>query len=698
MNGLRPKDYINRELSWLRFNSRVLTQACNDSHPLLEQLKFVAIFGTNLDEFYMIRVAGLLDMEYEGVEDPNTPDRLSTTQQLRQIREYITKDLAILEKRTKEIFVHLQKYSLLLKQYKELSPSQKKKMDEYFKTNIFPVIIPIAINSTHPFPHLNNLSFAVGLRLKENSTGIIKFGMIRIPRVLPRFIEIEDGLFVPIESIVDSFIETLFPGFSLVSKVSFRVTRNADIVIAEEEADDFLMILEQGLKLRRRGKIVRVEFDDASCDKELLSFLMTHLEVDKADVYFVNLPLNLGSYWQLVFAKGFGHLLHPSYTPKTIAPFLSDLSMFTIIDREDLVQILPFESFNPVERFIVEAAADPQVLSIRMTLYRVGNNSKIVRALAEAAEQGKMITVVVELKARFDEENNLRWAKALERAGAHVIYGVKGLKIHAKIAHVIRRSTHTELKHYVHLSTGNYNPSTVKIYTDISFFTSNPLIAQDATLFFHHITGFSKETKLSVLKMSPNQIKQNVLSLIRNEIKHAKNGEIIAKINSLVDPAVIKALYEASMAGVKIHLIVRGICCLRPGVKGRSENIQVRSIVGKYLEHPRIFYFKNSSDKVYFSSADWMTRNLDRRIELFTPIKEPKIRSFLELYLRLQLADNVGAKILHSDGEYYEVEVKSDQNKVDSQAVLEDLYSKCSKDASKYNFVGEKLAHFLLNK
>lgn len=695
MKSYTSSNFINRELSWLKFNTRVLEESFNSFHPLLEQLKFIAIYGTNLDEFYMIRVAGLLDMEYEGVLDSNSPDGLNTTEQLTQIRNYITQDLKKLEKRCNELFHALEKRGLKIKRYEDLTQQLKQKASEYFHTNIFPVIIPIAINSTHPFPHLNNLSFAMGVKLKEASSDLAKFGLIRIPRVLPRFIELEKGLFVPIESIVYNFIGDLFPGFTLVDKLSFRVTRNADIVIAEEEADDFLIILEEGLKLRRKGKIVRVELQyDSSCDEELKDFLISHLEVDLQDVYQTSLPLNIGSYWQIVSARGFGNLLHRPYTPKTLAPFQMDSSIFNIINREDIVQILPYESFSPVEKFIIEAATDPSVLSIRMTLYRVGNNSKIVKALIEAAEQGKMVTAVVELKARFDEENNLRWAKALERAGAHVIYGVKGLKIHAKIAHVIKKSSKKTLKHYVHLSTGNYNPTTAKIYTDISLFSFDKDLAEDAVKFFHHITGFSKGTKLGYLKMSPTEIKPKLIELIEAETEKKEQGEIVAKVNSLVDPAIIEALYEASKAGVKISLIVRGICCLRPGVKGLSENIKVISIVGKYLEHSRIFLFKSSSPSIYFSSADWMTRNLDRRIELLIPVRNKNISELLEAYLRLQLVDNTNAKILGANGEYKK-HLQENQKPVNSQKFMERIYSQTSNANEKYYFVTKRIKEYL---
>ncbi|MCV6607931.1 MAG: polyphosphate kinase 1, partial [Campylobacterales bacterium] len=409
--------------------------------------------------------------------------------------------------------------------------------------------------------------------------------------------------------------------------------------------------------------------------------------------YSTILPLNLGAYWQIVGAKGFSHLLYKPYSPKLLVPFANtNNSIFSEIDKKDIMLSLPFESFSPVEKMIVDASRDPNVLSIRITLYRVGTNSKIVKALIDAAESGKMVTAVVELKARFDEENNLFWAKALETAGAHVIYGIRGLKIHAKVAHVIRE-TNEGLKHYVHLATGNYNPSTAKVYTDISFFTSNKKIAEDATKIFHHITGFSKKTKLSKLQMSPTQIKPKVISLIEAEMEKGKEGEIIAKVNSLVDVDVISALYKAAKVGVKIKLIVRGVCSIRPGVKDLSENIQVISIVGKYLEHSRVFYFKHGDPKVYFSSADWMTRNLDRRIEILTPVFDRKIGKYLEYYLRLQLKDNVQARELRVDGEYYSVE--DEEKEFNSQEVMEKLYSQAYKKHSGNDFIIEKMEELL---
>ncbi|MGE4295739.1 MAG: polyphosphate kinase 1 [Campylobacterales bacterium] len=691
MAHFQPSHFINRELSWLRFNTRVLEEAFNPRNPPLEQLKYVAIYGTNLDEFYMIRVAGLKEMEKARVS-PGGPDGLSVYDQLTQIRDYVSKELPVLEKRIAELFSVLDHKGLHVRRYEELTLAQKRKANAYFTSHLYPVIIPIAVDAMHPFPHLNNLSFGMVVKLKEPHADPVRFGLIRLPRILPRFIEIDATTFVPIESIVYHHIKDLFPGFTPISHAPFRVTRNADILIEEEEADDFLEVLEEGLRLRRKGEIVRLEIGENS-DPDLLAFLTSHLKVSKSDIYARTTPMNLGSYWQLVTNKRYGHLLLKTQPPRALAPFDTKEPIMTIMDKQDAALLQPFESFNPVERFIKEAANDPNVLAIRMTLYRVGSNSPIVKALIEAAEEGKMVTAVVELKARFDEENNLKWARALESAGAHVIYGVVGLKIHAKIAHVIRREATGELKHYVHLSTGNYNSATARIYTDVGLFTSNQKIGEDAVRFFHHITGFAKNTLLEELAMAPTQIKPYLLELIAAETRKKSEGEIIAKVNSLVDKDVITALYKASQAGVKISLIVRGICCLRPGVKGVSENIRVVSVVGKYLEHARILYFKHAAPSVFFSSADWMPRNLTRRIELMTPVYDADIaKAFLGI-LRLQLADSKQARELQNDGSYrLPAETK---NGFDAQSVLEEIAADQHRIGGVNNRMGQAIEEYL---
>ncbi len=688
-----PHLYINRELSWLRFNTRVLEEAENTKHPLLERLKFIAIYGTNLDEFYMIRAAGLQEMYKMGINAVGA-DKMTPIDQLSAIRSYLHNEKIRVKKCFEGIVEELKKDGLYIKKYQELSPELQAKADAYFFNNLYPVIIPIAIDATHPFPHLNNLSFALSVKLVDkDDKHIIKFGLVRIPRVISKFIEIESGIFVGVESIVRRHIENLFSGYECAESIAFKVTRNADLVIEEEEAEDFLELLEQGIRARRKGDFVRLTLEKND-DKELYNFLTSHIKLDEGDIYHVlALPLDLSALWQIVGAKRFAHLTYKPYTPKVLPPLDLNANIFDQIEKGDILFYQPYESFDPVVKFIVDASKDPEALSIKMTLYRVGKNSPLVKALIEAAENGIQVTALVELKARFDEENNLHWARALERAGAHVVYGIAGLKVHAKIATVVRK--HRDgLKQYVHLSTGNYNVQSARIYTDVGFFTANKDVVEDATKFFHHLTGSAKYSELKALSMAPTQMKKKILSLIENEEMQGENGQIIAKMNALVDPDVIRALYKASMAGVKIALIIRGICCLRPGVAGISENIRVTSIVGKYLEHARIFYFKNSSPQIYFSSADWMTRNLEKRIELLTPVYDVKIGQKLLEILKLQASDDVQARELRVDGEY--VRVLSQNGGLDSQKILEDyvtsVYESYVKEqSSKENRLASKL-------
>jgi len=676
--------FINRELSWLRFNSRVLAQ-CEKALPPLEKLKFIAIYMTNLDEFYMIRIAGLKQLFAAGVAASGS-DGMSPLEQLREIRKYIKDELALVEKHYKDALKELAQNGLFMKNYDEISPELRAKCDEYFFSNILPVIVPIAVDATHPYPHLNNLSFSLAVKLADaDSPEIIKFGMIRISRVLPRFFQASDNVYVPIETIVHRHAEEIFPGYKLLSSAAFRVTRNADIVIEEEEADDFMMILEQGLKLRRKGAFVRMQIQK-DADAEIVEFLNSHMKIFYKDIYEYTVPLTLNSLWQIVGNKEFSHLCLPPYAPKTLPPFSSHLSMFDVIDKEDVLVVHPYESFDPVVQFIREASKDPRVISIRMTLYRVDKNSPIIQALIDAANDGKQVTVMVELKARFDEENNLHWAKALEDAGAHVIYGITGFKVHAKVSQVIRQEG-GKLKFYMHLSTGNYNGGSAKIYTDVSYFTSRAEFASDTTTFFHILSGFSKNRRLQTLSMSPMQIKERVLEMIKTETAHGEQGRIVAKMNALVDSDIVDALVKASSAGVKIDLIVRGICCVRPGVKGLSENIRVRSLIGKYLEHARIFYFRHAEPQIYIASADWMPRNLERRLELMTPIIDKNLQERLLEFLRLQLSDNELAFELQNSGEYAKVRPKDGDARINSQEVLEEyvsgIYKATKKDSDK---------------
>ena len=680
LNLKNPNLYNNRELSWLQFNTRVLKQAQDESLPLLERLKFLAIYGTNLDEFYMIRVAGLKKLFAAGIIVSGA-DKLTPLQQLREIRKYLHQEQQVLEHCLGGILKKLEEEGISVKSYDEVNQHQKNHLKRFFKENIYPVIIPIAVDATHPFPHLNNLSFGLIVKLSDSDNeSIERFGLIRVPRVLSRFIELDNGTYIPVESLVAQHVEDLFPGYTLLKYASFRVTRNADIEIEEEEADDFMEILEEGLKLRRKGEMVRLEVG-SDTDEEIINFFNRHTNVYKDDIYKFHTFLNLSSLWQIVSNKDFAHLLAAPFKPKSLPPFDSNENIFTTLEKQDVLMYHPYESFEPVVKLIQSASKDSDVVSIKMTLYRSGTNSPIVQALMSAAESGKQVTVMVELKARFDEENNLIWAKALEKAGAHVIYGIKGFKVHAKATLVTRRKN-GKLKQYAHLGTGNYNPATAKIYTDMSYMTSKDEITNDLTRFFHFLTGFSKKGKLDELYMAPSQIKPKILSLIQNETRKGEDGQIIAKVNSLVDEDVIRSLYKASQAGVKVDLIVRGICCLKPGIEGVSENIRVVSILGKYLEHPRTFYFKNDAAQVYISSADWMPRNLVRRIELLTAIKDKAAQDKIIQILKLQVSDNSLAHELQSDGSY--IKIKRDHTKfINNHKLLEDFVNRVAKATKK---------------
>ena len=681
LNLKNPNLYFNRELSWLQFNTRVLKQAQDESLPLLERLKFLAIYGTNLDEFYMIRVAGLKKLFSAGIIVSGA-DRLTPLQQLREIRHYLHQEQQVVEHCRSEIFKKLEPHGITIKTYDEVNNQEKHKLNQYFNENIYPVIIPIAVDATHPFPHLNNLSFGLIVKLRDmDNENIERFGIIRVPRVLNRFVELGNGTYIPIECVVERHVDELFPGYELIKYAPFRVTRNADIAIEEEEADDFMEILEEGLKLRRKGEMVRLEVG-SDADDEIINFFNRHAHIYKDDIYKFHTFLNLSSLWQIVSNKDFAHLLAPSFQPKNLPPFDNNEDIFTTLEKQDVLMYHPYESFEPVVNFIQTAAKDPDVVSIKMTLYRSGTKSPIVKALIDASESGKQVTVMVELKARFDEENNLIWAKALEKSGAHVIYGIQGFKVHAKAALVTRRKNGA-LKQYAHLGTGNYNPATAKIYTDMSYMTSKDAITNDLTRFFHFLTGFSKKGKLNALYMAPSQIKPKLLSLINNEARQKTNGRIIAKVNSLVDEDVIRALYKASQAGVKIDLIVRGICCLKPGVKGVSENIRVISILGKYLEHARAFYFKNDASKIYISSADWMPRNLVRRIELLTAVKDESSQNKIIQILKLQCADTVLAHELQSNGTYVKVKEDDESKRINNHKLLEEYVNKIAKATRK---------------
>lgn len=671
--------YINRELSWLAFNSRVLYQ-CQKDIPIMEKLKFLAIYSTNLDEFYMIRMAGLKQLYLAGIAI-NSDDGMTPLEQLKACRKYISDELSVVEENYKNIILELEKNNIFMKNYEDLNEEMTRKADEFFFNQIMPIIVPIAVDATHPFPHLNNLSFALVVKLcDENSMENVKFGLIKISRVIPRFVCVNENVYVPIETIVKKHAHEIFPGYKILSTAAFRITRNADIVIEEEEADDFMLILEQGLKLRRKGAFVRMQIEK-DADNELVEFLNSHTKIFQKDIYFYTIPLTLEGLWEIASNKLFSNLCFTHYTPKTLPPFDENISIFESMEKEDILIFHPYESFDPVAKLIKEASKDPKVISIRMTLYRVEKNSSIIKSLIDAASDGIQVTVMVELKARFDEENNLHWAKELENAGAHVIYGIAGFKVHAKVTQIIRKSE-DKLKFYMHLGTGNYNGSSAKIYTDISFFTTNADCAKDTTNFFHILSGYNKNRQLSHLCMSPMQIKQKILEMIKTEMEFGLDGKIIAKMNSLVDTDMINALYKASNAGVKIDLIIRGICCLRPQIKDLSENIRVISIVGKYLEHARIFYFEHSKPQFFISSADWMPRNLERRLELMTPICNENLKIKLKDILKVQLSDTNLAFELDSTGEYKKIHSKK---YINSHEIFENYYNKLYKGIKKHN-------------
>ena len=690
---MKVNKYLNREMSWLGFNSRVLDQCNRDVLPL-DKLKFISIYSMNLDEFYMIRMAGLKQLFAAGIVDLSV-DKMNPLEQMRAIRDHLQEEKNLLEAAFYNASRELAEQGLFITRYNELPEDQRVLADKYFFEKILPLIIPIAVDGTHPFPPLSNLSFSIALRLaKADRPDISKFALIRIPHVMPRFFEITDGVFVLTESIIKQHIEDIFIGYEALASVSFRVTRNADIVIEEEEADDFMLLLERGLRMRRKGAFVRLQVQK-NADKEIMDFLIAHTKVFAKDVYEYEIPLNLTSLMQIATHKDFAHLASKRYNSKILPPMPEQGSVFETISRGEVLCIQPYESFEPVTRFLKEAASDPKVISIRMTLYRVEKNSQIIAALIEAANDGKQVTVMVELKARFDEENNLHWAKELENAGAHVIYGITGFKVHSKVVQVIRQSE-DGLKFYAHLGTGNYNASSAKIYSDLSFFTCDERIANhDLTAFFHILSGSSSQPRLSLLSMSPHQIKEDVLRMINGEAH--EEGRIIMKMNAIVDTAVIKALYEAGKKGAKIDLLVRGICCLRPGVEGLSENIKVKSLVGKYLEHARIFYFKHSRPSYFMSSADMMPRNLERRLELMTPILDDHLCEKLKNYLEAQLKDKANAYMLSGDGSYtpqranvwdkvvsnFGVKNEASSDDFDSQSYMEELTSKAYKASKK---------------
>ena len=662
---LDPELYTNRELSWILFNKRVLSEARDKQIPLFERLKFLSITASNLDEFFMVRVASLKDMVNAKYTKKDIAG-LTAAQQLEQLN-VVTHELVAQQYSTyNRSLLPLLKASGLtvVEQHENLSEEQAAYVDAYFEDNVYPVLTPMAVDSSRPFPLIRNKSLNIGALLsKRKQKGELEFATVQVPSVLSRIVPIPAGenagkAIILLEEVIERNISRLFLNYDVVCSYPFRIMRNADLTIDEDEAEDLLKEIEKQLKKRQWGQAIRLEVE-AGVDKRLLRILQEELSIEEEDIYRIDGPLVLTFLMKMYGMEGFEHLKAEKYVPQPIPEFMEEGSIFEKLRKGDILLHHPFQTFEPVVRFIREAAKDPDVLAIKQTLYRVSGNSPIIAALAQAAENGKQVSVLVELKARFDEENNIVWAKKLEKAGCHVIYGLVGLKTHSKITLVVRREE-DGIRRYVHLGTGNYNDATAKLYTDIGMMTCSEAIGEDATAVFNMLSGYSEPLSWNKLSLAPLWLKDKFLYLIARETKHAKAGEqgrIVAKMNSLCDPDMIAALYEASAAGVRIELIVRGICCLRVGIPGISDTISVRSIVGTFLEHSRIFYFENGGNsEVYCSSADWMPRNLERRVEIMFPVEDPKLKEKVLHILEVQLRDTVKAHLLQPEGSYEKVD------------------------------------------
>jgi polyphosphate kinase len=676
---------INRELSWLEFNARVLEEALDQRHPLLERLKFLAIFSSNLDEFFMVRVSGLKEALDAGITE-TSPDGMTSAEQLLEISKRLRPMLDAQIKCLKSgVLPQLGAKGIALREYDELNKREKKIANDYFMENVFPILTPQAVDPGHPFPYISNLSLNLGVMVspklhKRPAEGPLasktaRFARVKLPPIVPRLIPLDDKgtNFTFLGSVISANIAALFPNMKTGRCYLFRVTRDADHDIKEDEAGDLLRTMQQHVRQMRFGDAVRLEAP-ADMPAEMASYLTEALELTKDDVYPVDGPFNIPDLMQL-YDLDRPELKDRPLQLATPASMRNGENIFDAIKRHDILLHHPYTSYNAVTNFINAAASDPNVVAIKICLYRTGKNSPIVKALIEATEKGKQVAALVELKARFDEESNIEWARRLEQAGVHVVYGMVGLKTHCKLTLVVRREGKT-LRRYVHLATGNYNPTTSRIYTDVGIFTIDEGIATDATNLFNSLTGFSEFNEYGCLMVAPLNLRKGTIKLIKRETAHAKAGRpgrIIAKINSLTDVAIVRALYNASQAGVSIDLIVRGICTLRPGIPNVSSNIRVRSIVGRFLEHSRIFYFENNGkDEVFVGSADWMYRNLSRRVEVLVPIKDPKLRShFKDVILSTYLRDNINARELRPDGSYVRVKCLEAERKCDSQLEFE---------------------------
>ncbi|MBP9823583.1 MAG: polyphosphate kinase 1 [Thermoanaerobaculia bacterium] len=671
--------FLNRELSWLEFNARVLAEAGDPGVPLLDRLKFLAIFGGNLDEFFMKRVGGL-KLQQQSHANGLSPDGRTPAQQLAEIGAWVRprqqqQRALLLEKVLPEIARH----GVELVTFRDLQPAERAHLEKFFSSFVFPILTPLGLDTSHPFPFISNLSLSLAVALRSPASAEVRFARLKVPPSLPRWIQLPDSLrFIPLEVVIAEFLERLFPGMELLESYPFRVTRAADAEKHEEQAEDLLESVQEELRARRFAAVVRLEVVPEMPEWMRL-LLADELVVGPADVYEVRPPLAARDLFQLA-ALNLPALQEPKWRPQTHprlepAGDTREVDLFRVIRSGDLLVHHPYDAFSSsVERFLRIAAEDPAVLAIKQTLYRTSRNSPVVQSLIEAAERGKQVAVLVELKASFDEARNIEWAEALEGAGAHVAYGVLGYKTHAKVSLVVRQEP-DGMRTYVHLATGNYNTDTAELYTDLGLFSCDPVLGADTAQLFNLLTsGHIGDQRFEKLVVAPTSMRRRILELIAREAgheSHGRQGRIIAKMNSLEDPQIVRALYDASRAGVEIDLIVRGVCRLRPGVPGMSETIRVRSIVGRFLEHARIFHFANGGAPEYFiASADWMSRNLDRRVETMVPVEAPDLRAELQSILDVQLADNRKAWALESDGSWRQEQPAEGEPERDSQAIF----------------------------
>ena len=668
-----PQYYNNRELSWLDFNYRVLQESYDKNNPLLEKLNFISIFSSNLDEFFMVRVAGLKDQVKMGYDKPENKAQMTPQEQLDAIKIKNTDYVNTQYQRYNELIKELANYDIEMVKPEDLSDALIEKLEKEFKLSVLPTLTPLGIDAYHPFPKLNNKSLNIFVDIDTEDA--INSAIVQIPSLIPRFLTLNEGTkqyVVMVEDVITYFINYLFTGYEVLNTFTFRITRNADLTIHEDGAEDLLIEIERFLKERKSGSAVRLELDCRTSEKENVEWLINQLEIEDNDIYYLDGPLDLTFLFGLVdhLSHKLKYLTYEKYTPQPPRS-LGNKNIYQLSLERDIFFHHPYESFEPIVDFIRQAADDPNTIAIKQTLYRVSKDSPIINSLKEAAENGKQVTVLVELKARFDEENNVHWARMLEDAGCHVIYGMTHLKTHSKIALVVKR-INNELTSFVHLGTGNYNDKTAKLYTDMGIITTNKDIAEDAINFFNYLSGYSTKPEYNKLIVAPYDIRDVFIDRIDKEIRsHLQhgNGKIMMKMNSLTDKTIIEKLFEASQAGVKIQLIIRGICCLKPGIPGISENIEVVSIVGRLLEHSRIYYFHNNSEAhIYLSSADVMTRNMIKRVEILFPVEDKSIGQRLVNYMNLQLSDNQKGRYQDAQGLYHYVENNS--SPLNSQSYL----------------------------